>query len=340
MLKNNLPVSMKNQGNTKKVILSGIQPTGILHIGNYFGAIENWVKLTDEFNCFYTIVDLHAITVDYDPEELKKLVWETGAALIACGLTPENCALFVQSHVREHTELCWVFNTLTPLGSLERMTQFKDKSDQHKENINAGLLNYPILQAADIAIYRADLVPVGEDQSQHLELTREIIRKFNRKFGEVFPLPETRIGRAPRILGLDGKNKMSKSLGNDIPITDDYDEMLKKLASAVTDERRKRLADPGVPEDCNIFSIHKLVTPEDKLKEIHEGCTSAGIGCLDCKKILAQNLADYLEPVRKRKEELDKNPDEVYEILKKGMEKARQQAQETMAEVREKMGLG
>jgi len=324
----------------KKVILSGIQPTGILHIGNYFGAIENWVGLTDEFECFYTIVDLHAITIDYDPEELKKLVRETGATLIACGLTPENCALFVQSHVREHTELCWLFNTLTALGSLERMTQFKDKSAQHKENINAGLLNYPILQAADIAMYRADLVPVGEDQSQHLELTREIVRKFNRKFGDTFPLPETRIGRAPRILGLDGKNKMSKSLDNDIPITDDYDEIMKKLAPAVTDERRKRLSDPGVPEDCNLFTIHKLVTPEEKIKEIHEGCTSAGIGCLDCKKILAQNLADHLKPVRTRKQELDEHPDEVHDILEKGAEKARVKAQETMSMVRERMGIG
>lgn len=324
----------------KKVILSGIQPTGILHIGNYFGAIENWVGLTDEFECFYTVVDLHAITIDYDPEELRQRVRETGATLIACGLTPENCALFVQSHIREHAELCWLFNTLTPLGSLERMTQFKDKSVQHKENINAGLLNYPILQAADIAIYRADLVPVGEDQSQHLELTREIARKFNRKFGETFPLPETRIGRAPRILGLDGKNKMSKSLGNDIPITDDYDEIMKKLAPAVTDERRKRLSDPGVPEDCNLFTIHKLVTPEEKIKEIHDGCTSAGIGCLDCKKILARNLADHLEPVRVRKQELDKNPDEVHDILEKGAEKARVKAQETMSMVRERMGIG
>mgnify|MGYP006286499155 FL=1 len=324
----------------KKLILSGIQPTGILHIGNYFGAIENWVKLTDEFDCLYTIVDLHAVTVDYDPEELKKLVWETGATLIACGLTPENCVLFVQSHVREHTELCWLFNTLTSLGSLERMTQFKDKSGQHKENINAGLLNYPILQAADIAIYKADLVPVGEDQSQHLELTREIVRKFNKKFGHVFPLPETRIGRAPRILGLDGKNKMSKSLGNDIPITDDSEAIMKKLAGAVTDERRKRLSDPGVPEDCNIFSIHKLVTPAEQLNEIHEGCTSAGIGCIDCKKILARNLAEHLGPVRTRKQALDDNPDEVYEILKTGAEKARERAARTMAEVREKMGVG
>jgi len=323
----------------KKSILSGIQPTGSLHIGNYFGAIENWVKLTEKYNCYYTIVDLHAITIAIDPEQLKKMIWEMAAGLIACGVNTENSALFVQSQVREHTELFWYFNTLTPLGSLERMTQFKDKSKQNQENINAGLLNYPILQAADIALYRADLVPVGEDQKQHLELTREIVRKFNKQFGKVFPEPNTLIGRAPRIMGLDGENKMSKSLGNHLPIMDTEEEILKKLKPAKTDERRQRLTDPGVPEDCNIYSIHKLVTDDDELAEIHTGCTTAGIGCFDCKTKLACNLAKHLEPIREKKAELDNDPDQVYDILAAGATKARARAAETMVQVREKMGL-
>lgn len=323
----------------KKTILSGIQPTGILHIGNYFGALENWVKLTQEYNCFYSIVDLHAITTQYKPDELKEMIRETAATVIACGLTPDNCTLFVQSAVPQHAELCWIFTTLTPIGDLYRMTQFKDKSDQHKENINTGLLCYPILQAADIAVYRTHTVPVGEDQAQHLELTRKIVRKFNRTFGTVFPEPETLIGRAARILGIDGKNKMSKSLGNHIPITDDHDAIMKKLAPAVTDERRKRRTDPGVPEDCNMYTIHKLVTPEQELKNIHEGCTTAGIGCLDCKKVLAKNLAHTLAPIREKKAELDNDPDQVYDILEQGAKKARTAAEQTMVMVREKMAL-
>ena len=323
----------------KKTILSGIQPTGILHIGNYFGAIENWVKLTAEYNCFYAIVDLHAITIPYQPDDLRRLVWETGAMLLASGLDPDTCTLFVQSQVPAHTELCWYFNTLTPLGALERMTQFKDKSRQHRQNINAGLLNYPILQAADIAIYRADLVPVGEDQAQHLELSREVIRIFNKRFGEVFPEPETLIGREPRIMGLEGVNKMSKSIGNHIPLTDDEETLVKKLGPAKTDERRQRRSDPGVPEECNIYSLHKLVTPEAELKEIHTGCTTAGIGCFDCKKILARTMAAFLAPIRDRKAELDASPDTVNDILAAGAAKARSAAEVTMEAVRTAMGV-
>ncbi|MFH1707635.1 MAG: tryptophan--tRNA ligase [Planctomycetota bacterium] len=323
----------------KKSILSGIQPSGILHIGNYFGAIENWVRLTAEYDCFYTIVDLHAITIDYTPDDLRRLVVETGATLIACGLTPDRCTLFVQSHVREHAELCWYFSTITPLGDLERMTQFKDKSQQHPENINAGLLTYPILQAADIALYRADLVPVGEDQSQHLELTRETVRRFNRRFGNTFPEPNTLIGRGARIMGLDGTRKMSKSLGNHIPITDDEKAIMGKLRPAKTDERRKRRTDPGVPGDCNIYAIHKLVTGADELKRLHDGCTTASIGCADCKACLAKNLAAHLAPIRDRKAELDRTPDTVRDILAQGATKARARAEETMAVVRKNMGL-
>src|SRR5689334_11651446 len=242
-------------------IFSGIQPSGALHIGNYLGAVKNWVELQHKYESFFCIVDYHAITIPYDPADLRTRTADMALGLLASGLDPEKCTLFVQSRVPEHTELQWIFNTITPLGELERQTQFKEKAAR-QESIMAGILNYPVLQAADILLYKADLVPVGEDQVQHLELSREIARRWNAKFGEgYFPEPQARLTPTRRIMGLDGQAKMSKSIGNTVGLLETPDEMWKKLRPAVTDPARVRREDPGTPEICNIFHLHKAFSP-------------------------------------------------------------------------------
>ena len=323
----------------RKRILSGIQPSGTIHIGNYFGAIENWVRLTKDYDCFFTIVDYHAITVQYDPALMQKRIWEAALDNIAAGLDPSRCTIFVQSHVPEHTELCWLLNCVTPMGELSRMTQFKEKSERERENVTAGLLNYPILQAADILIYKADAVPVGDDQAQHLEFTREVARRFNGRFGDYFPEPATLIGRGARVMGIDGASKMSKSLDNHIGVVEDPEAIWEKLRPAKTDEARKRRSDPGSPDRCNIFSYHKLVTPEGQIEEIVKGCTEAGIGCIDCKKIFFVNLRKVLDPIRERRMELEAKPELVREALREGARKARTIAQETVQGAKALMGL-
>lgn len=330
----------QGQREMKPKILSGIQPSGVLHIGNYFGAIENWVRLMDDYECFFMIVDYHAMTIEYDQKEMPGRIFDAALVNIAAGLNPERCHLFVQSHVPEHAELCWILNCVTPMGELSRMTQFKEKSKQHSQNINAGLLNYPILQAADILIYKAAAVPVGDDQAQHIEFTREVARRFNLRFGDVFPEPKTLIGRGARIMGLDGKSKMSKSLDNYIAITETEEDLWKKLAPAVTDENRKRRTDPGNPLICNIYSMHELVTPEAELKECAEGCRTAGIGCIDCKRVLLTHMNRVLAPIRERKAELESNPEFVRNALRQGAADARAVARVTMKEVREAVGIG
>ena len=324
----------------KKRILSGIQPSGTIHLGNYFGAIENWVRLMETYDCFFTIVDLHAITVTYDPSKMQTRIWDAALDNIAAGLDPERCTLFVQSHVPEHTELCWLLNCVTPMGELSRMTQFKEKSEREKENVVAGLLNYPILQAADILIYRADAVPVGEDQAQHLEFSREVARRFNHRFGPLFPEPKTLLGRGARIMGLDGESKMSKSLDNFIGVTEEPDVIWEKLRPAKTDEARKRRSDPGDPDVCNVFtSYHLYATPEEMQAEIREGCTKATMGCIDCKKILFENLMKILDPIRKKREDLAAHPDDVKAALRAGADKAREVAVDTTAKAKKLMGL-
>ena len=324
---------------TRKRILSGIQPSGTIHIGNYFGATENWVRLMETYDCFFTIVDYHAITVSYDPAVLQQRIWEAALDNMAAGLDPARCTIFIQSHVPEHTELCWLLNCVTPMGELGRMTQFKEKSERERENVTAGLLNYPILQAADILIYKADAVPVGEDQAQHLEFTREVARRFNTRFGEYFPEPQTLIGRGARVVGLDGEAKMSKSLDNFIGVADEPDAIWAKLRPAKTDEARKRRGDPGNPDRCNIFSYHKLVTPDREIHEIVQGCTTASIGCLDCKKVFFQNLCRVLDPIRERRRELQGKPEIVREGLREGALRARAIARETLDGAKKLMGL-
>jgi len=322
-----------------KRIFSGIQPTGEIHLGNYVGAIRNWVELTKDYDCIFCVVDYHAITVEYPTDEFKKRVIETALILIACGLTPDKCKVFVQSNVREHTELTWIFNCVTPIGELERMTQFKDKSKQHRANINMGLMDYPVLQAADILIYKAGFVPVGEDQVQHVELCREVARKFNSRFGELFPEPKALLSIAPKILGVDGAAKMSKTLGNYIGLLEDEKSMWDKLRTAVTDVNRVRRTDKGNPELCNIFTIHKAFSENQTLLNVDRGCRTADIGCIDCKKLLFTNLKSELGPIRERAFSLMKDTDYVIDVVRKGASDCSAISQSTMTEVRSALGL-
>ena len=319
--------------------MSGIQPTGNLHIGNYLGAIVNWVELQKNYEAFFCVVDLHALTQRPDPAVLKQAVREVAIGILASGVDPDKSTLFVQSQVPQHAELGWIMTCLTPLGDLNRMTQFKDKSAQQPENINAGLFTYPILQTADIALYRADRVPVGEDQDQHLELARETLRRFNFVYGETFPDPQTVRSHAPRVIGLDGQAKMSKSKGNEIGLFETADETMQKLRGAKTDPARLRKSDPGTPEVCNIFSWHGFFSPAEQRAEIAAGCRSAQLGCVDCKKMLATNLEAVKGPIRERAAALRDNPARLDEILDAGARKARVAAEATMQLVRERIGL-
>ena len=322
-------------------IFSGIQPSGELHIGNWLGAVQNWVNLQHSYETLFCVVDLHAITGKYDHESLAQRTREMAVGLLAAGIDPERAILFVQSHVPEHTELQWLLNTVTPLGELERMTQFKDKA-QRFESVPAGLLNYPVLMAADVLLYRADLVPVGEDQIQHLELTREVARKWNAEFGRgaaFFPEPQPILTEAKRITGLDGQAKMSKSLGNTIGLLDSPEEIWQKLRPAKTDPARVTRRDPGTPEVCNIYHLHQYFSPPETVALVAENCRGAKWGCLDCKRVLADNMIAALTPIRDRAIELQAQPDRLEEILGDGALTARRMAGETMREVRERMGL-
>jgi tryptophanyl-tRNA synthetase len=324
---------------TKKRIFSGMQPSGEAHLGNYLGALRRWVGMQAEYDCLWCIVDQHAITAGGNPADLPGHVLDLAISYLAVGLDPEKAIIFVQSDVPEHTELAWLFNAVTPIGDLERMTQFKDKS-QRFESIPAGILNYPILQAADILLYKADGVPVGEDQKQHLELTRDVARKFNAAYGETFPETAPLIDKdVGRILGLDGDAKMSKSLNNTVPILSEPDEVWNRVRTAVTDPQRIRKTDPGRPEVCNVFTLHGFFTGEATRADIDTKCRAGEMGCVDCKRILSENIADAFAPFRERAAEYQANHDLVRQILDDGAKRARAIAQETMSEVRERMGL-
>ena len=334
-------------------IFSGIQPSGSLHIGNYLGAVKNWVDLQHKYESFFCIVDYHAITVPYEPADLRARTIDMALSLFASGLDPEKCTVFVQSRVPEHTELAWIFNTLTPLGELERQTQFKEKASR-EESVPAGLLNYPVLQAADILLYRAELVPVGEDQVQHLELSREISRKWNARFDPqpvpiraspdepvpgFFPEPKPLLTPTRRVMGLDGQAKMSKSLGNTVELLEDPASIWEKLRPAVTDPARVRRTDPGTPEVCNIYHLHKAFSPPTTVEHVAVQCRTAGWGCLDCKKVLHESMEKELAPIRARAREIAAQPKKMAEALETGAERARTVARQTMGEVKTKMGL-
>jgi len=322
------------------ILFSGIQPSGEIHIGNYCGAIRNWVRLLDRYRCIFSIVDYHAITVAYEPAAMQARIHQAALINIAAGLDPERCLVFVQSRVPEHTELTWIFNTLTPMGLLGRMTQFKEKARRHSENVNVGLFDYPVLQAADVLLYRAQAVPVGEDQVQHIEFVRDIARKFNLRYRPYFPEPEAIVPReGARIMGLDGKSKMSKSLGNTIGMLEEPEAIWEKLRPAVTDVNRKRRSDPGNPDICNVYSIHTCFSSAEVRAEVAAGCRSAGIGCIDCKKKLFEEMRKTLDPIRERARELAGRPAYVDEVLAEGARRCRERAAETMDEVRRLIGL-
>ena len=322
-------------------IFSGIQPSGELHIGNYLGAVKNWVKLQHEHESIICIVDYHAITQPYDPAQLRVRRSEMALSLLAAGIDPNVATLFVQSQVPQHTELAWILNTITPLGELERQTQFKDKA-QRQESVNAGLLNYPVLQAADILLYRANLVPVGEDQLQHLELSRVVARRWNAQYAgnnPYFPEPQPALTPMRRIMGLDGQAKMSKSLNNTIGLLESPEEIWNKLRPAVTDPKRIKRTDPGTPEVCNIYHIHKAFTPPATVEHVATQCTTAGWGCIDCKRVLLENMERELTPIRRRAEELRGDRAQVDAALAAGATRCRELASDTMRGVRERMGF-
>ena len=322
-------------------IFSGIQPSGELHIGNYLGAVRNWVALQREYESLFCIVDYHAITVAYEPEDLRIRRREMAISLLAAGIDPERATLFVQSHVPEHTELAWIFNTVTPLGELERQTQFKDKA-QRQESVAVGLLTYPVLQAADILLYRADSVPVGEDQLQHLELSREIARRWNARFAPLdnfLPEPKALLTPTRRIMGLDGQAKMSKSLGNTVGLLEPPEAIWEKLRPAVTDPKRVRRTDPGTPEVCNVYHLHSAFSPPAVVEEVAVNCRTAGWGCIDCKKVLHGHMDRELAPIRARAAEGRTKPGQVDEVLAAGAAQAGAIASRTLGEVKTRMGF-
>ncbi len=321
-------------------VFSGIQPTGTLHLGNYFGMLRNAVKLQNEGNeCFYSIVNLHAITLPQDPEALKKHTIEVAATMLAVGIDPEKSILFVQSDVPEHIQLAWVLSCIAPFGQMGRMIQFKEKTEKEAAALNLGLFSYPVLQAADILLYKADLVPVGKDQAQHLELCRELATKFNTRYGDFFPVPETLHPKITKVVGLDGSAKMSKSANNYIGITEDRESIWKKLKPAATDPARVTRSDPGNPFICNIYKLHELFSPKNDIEIVIDGCQTAKIGCIDCKQILFEHMDSHLKPIRDRYNEWMSDTKKVEAVLADGAEKARGIARETLAEVYDLVGF-
>jgi tryptophanyl-tRNA synthetase len=321
----------------KPRIFSGIQPTGRPHLGNDLGAIRNYVALQDSYEAIYCIVDYHALTHVHDPEVLRRQTLEMAAALIALGLDPKRCTVFVQSDRPEVTELCWLFNTVTPVGWLLRTPTYKEKRQNQPEDVNHGLLTYPVLQAADIVLYKASLVPVGKDQAAHLELSREIVRAFNARYGETFPEPQAVYTEAPVVLGTDGVKKMSKSIGNTIEVLAEPDAIRKQVMSMVTDTQRIMRSDPGRPQICNVCQMHRHFG--DDYEEIWEGERTARTGCVDTKKLLAERIIARYAPAREMYLELTSDPARLRRILDEGAERIRPIAEATMAEVRERMGL-
>ena len=322
----------------KKRVFSGARPTGRQHLGNYLGAIQNYVKLQDEYDCIYCIVDIHALTSLENTGELQRNIREMILDWLAAGLDPQKSILFVQSHVPEVLELYTLLGMATPLSWLLRVPTFKEKAKLQPDNINYGLVGYPVLMTADIVLYKAEVVPVGEDQLPHLELAREIARRFNSLFGDTFPEPEAKLTPFPLIMGLDGTQKMSKQVGNDIDISLSDEETLKRVMTAVTDPARRYRSDPGHPEICNIYSLHKFFNPL-QTEDIAIQCRSAKIGCVDCKKLLAQGINTILRPFREQRAALAAKPQYITDVLTDGAERARVIAIETLKEVKQKMGL-
>ena len=323
----------------KKRVFSGFRPTGKQHIGNYLGAINNWLLYQDSYECVYCIVDIHALTTIESTKSLREDVHEMVLDWLAAGIDPEKSIVFVQSHVPQVMELSTIFGMLTPLNWLLRVPTFKEKVKMQPQNVNYGLVGYPVLMAADIALYKGEVVPVGEDQLPHIELAREIVRRFNLHFGDVFPEPQGKLTSSPLVVGLDGIQKMSKSSNNHIEIIATPKEILQRVMTAVTDPSRRYRSDPGHPDKCNVYSLHKVFTDSSVTEEISADCQSAGIGCVDCKKLLAKNIAENFEPFRERRSSLISKPEYVREVLADGAKRAEIIATKTMDEVQEAMQL-
>ena len=322
----------------KSRVFSGARPTGKQHLGNYLGAIQNYVSLQGEYTCIYCIVDVHALTTLEDTGSLQKNIHEMMLDWLAAGLDPQKSILFVQSHVPEVMQLHTLLSMVTPLSWLLRVPTFKEKVKLQPHNVNYGLVGYPVLQAADIVLYKAEFIPVGEDQLPHIELTREIARRFNNLFGHTFPEPEARLTSFPLILGLDGKEKMGKQLGNTIEIALSEEETIERVMTAVTDPARRYRSDPGHPEICNIYRLQRYFNPL-QLNDIAEQCRSAKIGCVDCKMLLAREINSTLKPFREQRAVLAARPKYITGVLADGAQRAQVIARETLKEVKLKMGL-
>jgi tryptophanyl-tRNA synthetase len=321
-------------------VLSGMRPTGKLHLGNYLGALDNWVRLQDDYDCFYFVANWHALTSDYShAKEIPENTVEMLADWLGAGLSPERSTLFVQSLVPEHAELHLLFSMIIPVAWLERVPTYKEVIEQLElQSPSYGLLGYPLLQAADILMYKPRYVPVGVDQIPHIELTREVARRFNGAFGAVFPEPDAKLTEIPKVPGTDGR-KMSKSYGNAIYLSDPPDVLTPKIKTMMTDPARKRRNDPGNPDICPVFDLHKIFTPEAPRQACATGCRTAGIGCLDCKGVLLEHLLPRLQGIRERRQKFMEKPKEIIEILMEGSKKARRVAQATMDEVRRAVGI-
>jgi tryptophanyl-tRNA synthetase len=329
-----------NESNTK-IVFSGLRPTGPCHLGHLAGALRNWLKLQDKYQCFYSIVTWHGFSSEYmKPTSVRENTFEVAADWLSIGLDPKKCTIFVQSDVKEHAELHLLLSMIIPLPWLMRVPTFKEmRKELPEKDLNTyGFLGYPVLQTADIILYKAGIVPVGEDQSYHLELAREITRRFNRLFKDIFPEPQMLLTEVPKLAGTDGR-KMSKSFGNAINLKDSREVIRQKISTMMTDVRRKRRSDPGVPEECPVFTLHKAFVAKEKREELAEGCRTAGIGCLECKNVVIDSIIQILNPFWEKRRVLESNPKLVWEILEEGNKKARFVAQKTMEEVRSALGF-
>jgi len=328
-------------GEARAIVVSGMRPTGKLHLGHLLGTLRNWTTLQQQFDCYFFVADWHVLTTDYEhPEHVSEFALEMVMDWLAAGLDPERCVIFQQSAILEHAELALLLGMLTPVSWLERNPTYKDQRQQlkGKDLSTFGFLGYPVLQAADILLYKGTRVPVGEDQVPHVELTRDIARRFNNYYGPTLPEPEALLSPAPRVPGTDGR-KMSKSYGNAILLDEDPESIDKRLGRMTTDPRRVRRTDPGDPKDCPAFQLHQIYCTPEEIATVTEGCKSAGIGCLDCKKIMIKHVLAELAPLRERRAELVAEPDQVREVVAAGTAKAHVVARETMGEVRTAIGL-
>lgn len=333
-------MNSKKQKSSKGRVFSGARPTGRQHLGNYLGAIQNFVALQDEYDCIYSIVDLHALTTVETTENLRQNIFEMALDWLAAGIRPEESIVFVQSQVPEVTELHMILSMVTPLGKLTDLPTFKEKARQQPHNINYGLVGYPVLMTADIVLYKADTVPVGVDQAPHVEFAREVVRSFNYRYNsDVLIEPQMKATQVPKVLGIDGEAKMSKSLDNHIELAATPKETKTRVMKMVTDPARVRRTDPGNPDICNVFTMHKIFSSEEEIAMVDVECRRAGIGCVQCKQMYAKNLNQRLEPFRERRSELARNPEFVWDVLHDGKERASEIARSTMREVRQAVGL-